>query len=52
MATVTMDPMSTHAKHCPCGCAPCPDEGCDLECLIRPRSSAASSSPTRTSTLS
>ncbi|HEX6863312.1 MAG TPA: hypothetical protein VF414_10880, partial [Thermoanaerobaculia bacterium] len=22
---------------CPCGCSPCPDDGCRLECLTRPR---------------
>jgi len=22
---------------CPCGCSPCPDDGCGLECLARPR---------------
>lgn len=26
-----------HAQDCPCGCAPCPDECCNLPCLERPR---------------
>jgi hypothetical protein len=36
MATVTKHTPSTHPQPCPCGCAPCPDECCDLECLYRP----------------
>lgn len=33
----TTNQPSSQAQPCPCGCAPCPDECCDLECLVRPR---------------
>jgi hypothetical protein len=36
MATMTSSAKQA-AGACPCGCAPCPHDYCDFECLVRPR---------------